>query len=181
MLEDRLLLVRLRRGDSRALERIFEKYEQDLISLAGSLLDDANVAEDVVQDVWVSFARAARTLTIRQNLKGYLLTSVANRIRDVYRGNRHRQTVDLDEVGPVPNYEGSPLSMTIKTEQLETLRKSIVKLPYAQREVLILRVQANLSFRRIAALQQVSLSTAQSRYRYGLQRLRVLLNGALES
>jgi RNA polymerase sigma-70 factor (ECF subfamily) len=51
------------------------------------------------------------------------------------------------------------------------------KLPEEQREAIVLRVHGGLKFREIAVVQGVSLKTVQSRYRYGLDRLRTLLNG----
>jgi len=49
-------------------------------------------------------------------------------------------------------------------------------LPYEQREVITLRIEANMTFRRIAALQRTSISTVNGRYRYGIEKLRSLLN-----
>jgi RNA polymerase sigma-70 factor (ECF subfamily) len=62
----------------------------------------------------------------------------------------------------------------------ETLRQfclAMEQLPYEQREVVILRVQGEMKFSTIAALQQTSVKTVLSRYRYGISKLRSLLNG----
>jgi len=82
MLEDRLLITRLKHGSKEALCRIYEKYESDLLTLAGNLLSDTAAAEDVVQDVFISFVQSAETFRLRSSLKGYLVTCVANRSRD---------------------------------------------------------------------------------------------------
>lgn len=55
MLEDRVLVWRLNRGSVDALARIYEKYRDDLLRLALSLLRDKSEAEDAVQDVFVKF------------------------------------------------------------------------------------------------------------------------------
>ena len=62
MLEDRLLVWRCKLGSKAAFRRIYEKYESDLRTLAGNLLDRATDAEDVVQDVFVSFLQVVELL-----------------------------------------------------------------------------------------------------------------------
>jgi len=78
MLEDRLLLWKLQRGDAGALRRIYEKYKHDLLGLAVTLSNDKAAAEDAVHDTFVSFVRLSPTLRVRTSLRSYLLTSVAN-------------------------------------------------------------------------------------------------------
>jgi len=56
----------------------------------------------------------------------------------------------------------------------------MAQLPYAQREVVVLHVQGGMKFRAIAKSQNASINTVQSRYRYGLDKLRSLLNGEIE-
>ncbi len=57
MLEDRLLVWKFKRGDRDALCRIYEKYRDDLLRLAISLLSESDAAEDIVHDVFASFIR----------------------------------------------------------------------------------------------------------------------------
>jgi len=64
MIEDKILLWKMKHGSSDALCRIYEKYKGDLFSLANSLLHDLNTAEDVVHDVFVSFVKSADVLLI---------------------------------------------------------------------------------------------------------------------
>ena len=60
---------------------------------------------------------------------------------------------------------------------MHKLRAAVAELPYEQREVVMLRVHAGLKFREIAAHQSTSIKTALSRYQYGLDKLRSMLNG----
>ena len=64
----------------------------------------------------------------------------------------------------------------MSTELLERIDMAMAQLSYAQREVILLRVQSDMTFKAIAHMQDVSINTVQSRYRYGLDRLRQLLN-----
>ncbi len=54
------------------------------------------------------------------------------------------------------------------------------QLPYEQREVVILHLRAGMRFRQIARLQDISVNTIKGRYRYGLDKLRSILNGEME-
>ena len=93
MSEDKHLLKLLRHGDSRALRRLYEKYRTDLFTVALSLIHDVHTAEDCLQDVFARLAEGAADMKIRRNLKGYLISSVANRARDRLR----RKTKPLDK------------------------------------------------------------------------------------
>ena len=92
MMEDRILLWKFKRGSQDALRRIYEKYRTDLLKLAVSLVTDVNTAEDVVQDVFVSFAQAAAKIGLAGDLRKYLVTCVANRIRNRRRDQQRHET-----------------------------------------------------------------------------------------
>jgi RNA polymerase sigma factor (sigma-70 family) len=173
MLEDELLKWKLRRGSREALARVYEKYVDSMLSLAVGLLNQRAAAEDVVQDVFLSFARSARYLQAHGNLRSYLATSVLNRVRDRLRQARRQAAQPAD---PVCDTAG-PEQAAILIEETSRLHGAIAELPDEQREVVLLRLKANLKFRDIARLQQTSVSTVLGRYRYGLDRLRSRLNG----
>ena len=69
----------------------------------------------------------------------------------------------------------SPAQWAILSEQLALLAEALQQLPYEQREALSLRMEMDMSFRQIAAVQHVPLNTAKGRYRYAMERLRSLL------
>ena len=180
MIDDRLLLQRFQRGDHDALRAIYVRYEGLLLALAGNLLDDPGMADDVLQDVLVTLVQSAHRLNVRRNLKGYLATAVANRARDYYRRRPRQQHVSLDEARQVVDNGAGPIQMVIRSEQMRNVRRALTQLPYEQREAIILRLHADMKFREIARLQHVSVKTALSRYRYGLDKLRSLLNGEVQ-
>ena len=65
-------------------------------------------------------------------------------------------------------------------EELRQLTRSLGQLPYEQREVIILHLYSGMKFKAIAKSQCVSINTIQGRYRYGLDKLRSLLNGEVK-
>ena len=177
MLEDRLLLWRFKCGSRDAFRAIYEKYAADLLTLAANLLYDSSAAEDIVQEVFISFVKSVDQFRLRGSLKGYLSTCVANRARDYIRRKKRRPSVTVDEAEKMASDAKSPIQLAICTEELQKLKEAIIQLPYEQREVVVLRVHGEMRFRQIAKLQDVSVKTALSRYRYGLDKLRSMLNG----
>jgi RNA polymerase sigma factor (sigma-70 family) len=91
VLEDRLLVLRLKYGSRDAFCRIYEKYRDDLLRLAVYLSSDTAVAEDIVHDVFANFIRSCRRFHLSGSLKAYLATCVANRARNVNRASRRRR------------------------------------------------------------------------------------------
>ena len=179
MLEDKLLIWKFKRGSSDALRRIYEKYKNDLLGLTIALLNNRADAEDVVHDVFVSFAEFAGRLELRGSLKSYLSTSIANRVRNLSK-TRQRHEVRLDEVGAVGSNSDGPVRSAISAEEAKRIGWALRQLAYEQREVIILHAQQGMKFHTIAEAQKVSVNTAQSRYRYGLSKLRLLLKGKVE-
>jgi RNA polymerase sigma factor (sigma-70 family) len=179
MIEDKRLIWELKSGNGAALARIYEKYKNDLLRIATGLSNRTSIAEDIVHDVFVSLARSANKLKLSGNLKAYLATCVANRVRNGNRVRRRKQTVRLDENEPVTT-DSQPDRWIIHSEELDSLNNALAQLPYPQREVVILHVQGGMKFKAIARSQNVSINTVQSRYRYGLDKLRSLLDGEVE-
>lgn len=174
MSEDKHLLKLLCQGDNYALRRLYEKYRTDLYTVALSLIHDVHTAEDCLQDVFVRLTERAAELRIRRNLKGYLVSSVANRARDRFR----------KEIKPLDKTDGlgcsvcatDPAKVLIDREESARLFNTLKRLPFAQREVFVLHVQGGMKFKDIAELQNVSTKTVLSRYRYAIDKLRAFLD-----
>lgn len=174
MPEDKELLKRIRCGDMDALRQVYEKYRDDLFTVAVSLLRDVHAAEDCLQDVFVHFAGAQDSFNIRRNLKGYLISCAANRARDHQRKKMTRPDRSLEVVSCL-TISDDPADGVINQEEAWQAVDALSELPYDQKEVFVLHVQGELKFKAIARLQNVSIKTVQSRYRYAVEKLRALL------
>jgi RNA polymerase sigma factor (sigma-70 family) len=172
-MEDRFLLWRLKAGSPQALERLYDKYCTPMHTLAMAFLRDTPSAQDVVHDSFVAFAQAVRGQAGVTNAKSYLMTTVANRARDILRA-RPRRPVALE--GVEPSVDTDHLAELVKQEDLRRLVRVMPVLPDEQLEVILLHLSGGLSFKAIAAHQKAPLSTVQGRYRYGLEKLRSLMN-----
>jgi len=178
MLEDELLKWKFKSGSTDALQRIYEKYRDYLLTISMAILNDAALAEDIVHDVFVTFVQSNGTFKLRGSLKGYLATCTVNRCRDRLRSYK-RQPLSLDENVPMLSGLESPVRRVISDEQSQHLAQALAQLPYEQREVIALHINGEMKLREIARLQKVSTSTIKGRYRYGLKKLRSILNGRL--
>lgn len=203
-MEDTLLVFQSRRGSREALTRIYEKYKADLLLLAMGLLNDKAAAEDIVHDVFLSFVRHLDSFRLTGSLKGFLLTCTANHARNWNKAQRVRNRLggpvgspgfsrsDADRLKAglqtegtpdrglheVPrNVAGEPLESLVCNEQLELLSRALAELPFEQREIVMLHLHGQMTFQAIAKAMQISTNTAKSRYRYGIDKLRVTLNG----
>jgi len=178
MVEDNILVWKFNRGSKDALRRIYEKFKDDLLGLAITLLRDRSLAEDVVHDVFVSFAGAVGSFHLSGTLKGYLSTCVANSARDRNRLRSPRnaepgiiQAAGSDSDGPIEN--------AIGIEESGKLQDLLARLPYEQREIIVLHLHHEMRFREIAKALGISINTVQSRYRYGLDKLRSIVNSVV--
>ena len=179
MLEDKLLVIKCRRGNKEAMCQIYGKYKNYLLTLARGLVSERQTAEDIVHDVFVNFAKSAGKFQLTGSLKGYMATCVSNLARDKIR-SRTRQAAALESVESIRSSSDDPEQYAIKTEQIVKLRSSLNQLPYEQREAVMLHLKGGMKFKEIARLRGVSISTIHGRYRYGLEKLRSLFNGEVK-
>ena len=174
MLDEKRLIQELKQGSKDALRRIYMEYKDNLLTIAASMLHDTYAAEDVLHDVFVSFAGGIGSLQLRGSLRNYLIASVVNRVRDQFRKKKHH-LVELEEAGQFVADSDGPVQSAIFGEQAGRLTDALARLPLEQRETIVLHLNAGMKFKEIALIQGIPLSTVQGRYRYGLEKLRTIL------
>jgi len=175
MLEARLLIWKFKGGSSDALCRIYRKYGDYLLALAAALLQDINAAEDVVHDVFCKFIESREKFKLAGSLKSFLATCVVNLARDKLRA-RKLHNCELDEEAASALDTKGPEHHAIFGEEARNLNRALAQLALEQLEVIILHLRGGMKFREIARMQGISINTAKSRYRYGIQKLRELLS-----
>ncbi|MHC4113969.1 MAG: RNA polymerase sigma factor [Planctomycetota bacterium] len=176
MVEDKLLVWRLRKGDEDALRRIYARYKDDLLTIAVCLLCKIDDAAEVLHDVFVSFAGSAREFHLYGGLRSYLTTCVVSSVHKRLNSQMYEVIETRDRA-----QAGSDLQEARETvfddEQTERLTKALSELPIRQREVIVMHLQGQMQFREIAKLQNISTNTARNRYCYGLEELLSNLSG----
>lgn len=176
MLEDMILIWKFKQGSADALRTIYEKYRDVLLAIATALCNDIHTAEDAVQDCFISFARSGDRLKLKGSLKTYLTTSVVNRIRDGQRRSRYLPG-RLENADPPASACETPDALAIANEQVQRVSNALAGIDPQEREAVVLRTRGGMTYKDIAYMQNVSIPTVHRRYRSGLDKLRVLLNG----
>ena len=167
--------LKSRKLSIRDLEEVYLSHKNALLKFAYVLVGNAATAEDIVQDAFVGFTRAAGRKETFSNIKAYLMTAVLNKVRNYYRDSKKDATETLDFADELPSNCKRPEQWAILSEQLELLSKAIAKLSLEQREVVSMYMDGDLTFKQIAQIQEVPISTVQGRFKYGIEKLQRLL------
>ena len=177
-LSDSKLLSLYSNGDEEAFAQLVERHKSRVFTTILLIVKDRALAEDLMQDV---FIKAVKTIGEgRYNEEGkflpWILRISHNLAVDYFRKAKRNPTYSADDNPLVVNsIEFSEMPVEIDNIQKETrkkLRELIRTLPQAQKEVLIMRHFANMSFKEIADRTGVSINTALGRMRYALLNLR---------
>ena len=173
-MNDGRLVHRVQCGDSDALHQIYARYKDDLLTVAMSLLSNLHAAEDCVHDVFVHFAAEPTDLQVNSTLRGYLMRCVANRAKNLLK----RQQLPVAGSARQQNDAGkrdNPAYNLMASEESVRVFAALENLPTEQREVITLHIHGQMTFTEIADQLDLSVNTVQSRYRYGIEKLRNIL------
>lgn len=174
MSDDIHLLRQLRSGDENAFCRMYERYKDDLFTIAMSVVGEVHAAEDCLHDVFVGFARSGGGIRINRSVKGYLIRSVINRARDYIPKPRIASSVGVEALNV--EVEGcEPGERLMEAEESAQVLQALASLPDEQHEAVAMRIYGGMKFKEIARTLGISINTAQSRYRYGIEKLRTIL------
>ncbi|WP_345379364.1 RNA polymerase sigma factor [Pseudonocardia yuanmonensis] len=176
---DAALVARLVEGDERALAEIYDRYGRPAWSLARRICVDDGLAEDVVQEVFLTLWRdPTRFDAGRGAFATWLLTLVHHKAVDAVRREAavRRRTVSVEDTDDAP----TPVGPGADQEALGAVvagqvRDALGGLPPEQRQALALAYYGGYTQREVAALTGVPLGTVKSRMFTGLARLRTAL------
>jgi RNA polymerase sigma-70 factor (ECF subfamily) len=160
-------------GDPEAFAALYDRLAARLLGAARTMTGSSTDAEDIVHDLFVALARGRRRLAAVADLEAYVFTMLRNA---VWRRGR-RQAIGRRAVRAVAEARRMAGGFATEAADLpdDALAAAVKALPDAQREVVALKIDAGLTFAEIAAVTGTSLNTAASRYRYALDKLRVVL------
>lgn len=167
------LLSGLAAGDGCAFGVLYDRLAGRLYRVAIGMLGRREEAEDAVQEVFVSLVRSRKRLAEVRDLEAYLFASLrraAGRCAERRSRLRIASEAVLQEAAARPEPRA-------RTGLCEELRRAMESLPPEQREVVVLKIDGELTFAQIGEVMGTSANTAASRYRYALEKLRVLLEG----
>jgi RNA polymerase sigma factor (sigma-70 family) len=179
---DSQLVALVADGDAIALEALYDRYGTAAYSLALRILTDQRLAEDVVQEVFLSLWRDARRFDpARGTVATYLLSMTHHRAVDVVRKEEHlRRRHGPDETVPPPAEQASTREDEVEVaERRGQIRAALAGLPQAQREALLLAYFGGYTQREIASLAGIPLETVKTRMVAGMRRLKDELREAV--
>lgn len=168
------MLAAVGRGDEAALEQVYGRYGGACFALARRILDDAQLAEDVVQQVFLALWQGSGYDPTRGAVSTWLLSVTHHKAVDSLRRESTRRKrlaseqalVELAAAGPGPDSE------TWTRVRAERTREALRELSPEQREVLLLAYYGGYTQREIAELSGIPLGTVKSRTLTALRRMR---------
>lgn len=166
------LLYRLKEGDHDAFTVIFTTYYKDLVIFAMNFLKQREIAEEIVQDIFVRLWDNSKTLSIDNSLKSYLLKCVQNSCFDLIRHNKIVQRYN-DEIGSSQEtFEFNTDNYVINSELEDLLKVALDKLSPEIYEAYCLSRYKGLRYKDIAVKMKVSVRTVEVRIGKALVILR---------
>jgi len=173
---DRDCVARMRDGDTRALEELYDRHTPLLFALVVRIVGGAADAEEVLQDVWLQAWRKAATWDAeRGTVAGWLVTLARSRAIDRVRSMGSRRRAETAAPPPPSGPRDEPAANTLHGERQTQITAALAGLSPRQREVLELGYFAGLSQSEIAARLGAPLGSVKSWTRQGLMRMRELV------
>ena len=181
IISDEELVRKYLEGNEDCLRMIINRHQTKLFTYIYFLVRDKYLAEDIFQDTFVKVINTLKSHKYQEEGKFYqwVVRIARNLVIDHFRKTK-KMPVITDSAGkdllshlkiPLSNREDD----IVEEETTDQLKRLIHKLHREQKEVLILRHYANLSFKEISALTNVSINTSLGRMRYALMNLRKLM------
>ncbi len=177
------LIMRFIKGEESCFEELIHRHKNKVFAYINLYIRDQALAEDIFQDTFLKVIQSVKSGRYYDNGKfiSWVMRIAHNLIIDHFRRIKQMNTVSND------NYESDIFNSRrfsdsnveedmIKRQVQKDIRKMITHLPDDQKEVVILRHYAGLSFKEIAEITDVSINTALGRMRYALINLRKIMD-----
>jgi RNA polymerase sigma-70 factor, ECF subfamily len=158
-------------ADEFDLEQLYDEHAQPLYAFALELTRNEADTKDILQGIFAKLSREPRALRNVRNVRAYLLRLAHNAAVDLMRRRATREKY-AEEFGRESDQVFQPASNPDDEGFRMALSEALRELPPDQRTIVHLRLWENLKFEEIAHLLGISLNTAASRYRYGIDKMR---------
>ena len=181
VLSDALLVKNYISGDESALSSLIHRHQSKIYGFIYSKIGDRDLSDDIFQDTFIKVIKTLKTNTYNEEGKflPWVMRIAHNLVVDHFRKAKkmpfQRETEEYSifdfMTDNVLNIEGQMISEQVETD----LMKLLDELPADQKEVLVMRMYQDLSFKEIADLTGVSINTSLGRMRYALLNLRKII------
>ncbi len=181
-LPDSLLVHNYVEGDENALTILINRHQSKIFGFIYSKISDRDISNDIFQDTFIKVIKTLKSKSYNEEGKflPWVMRIAHNLIIDHFRRNKKmpmfRETEEFS-IFSIMSDNSLTIENKIIQEQVEIdLRKLIEELPADQKEVLIMRMYQDMSFKEISELTGVSINTALGRMRYALMNMRKVID-----
>jgi len=181
VLPDAILVKNYISGDESALASLIDRHQSKIYRFVYSKVKDRDVSDDIFQDTFIKVIRTLKTKSYNEEGKflPWVMRIAHNLVVDHFRKAKKMPFQRETEEYSIFNYltdNALTVESQMITEQVEVdLKRLLDELPQDQKEVLVMRMYQDLSFKEIAELTGVSINTALGRMRYALLNLRKII------
>jgi RNA polymerase sigma-70 factor (ECF subfamily) len=180
-LNDQQLIAHYLEGNERAFQELLDRHQQKIFTSIYLFVKDQSLAEDIFQEVFIKIIATLRQGKYNHEGKflQWAMRIAYNMCVDYFRRTKRRpkvsptDTFDIFDVLQSPDFNAE--QHVVRSQTHERIRQLVDMLPPEQREVVILRHYADMSFKEIAKLTRVSINTALGRMRYALINIRKMV------
>jgi RNA polymerase sigma-70 factor (ECF subfamily) len=179
---DALLVKNYVAGDENALTILINRHQSKIYGFIYSKLSDRDISDDIFQDTFIKVIKTLKSNSYNEEGKflPWVMRISHNLIIDHYRRNKkmpmYRETEEFSIFSIMSDNMPNIESQLITTQVENDLRKLIEELPAEQKEVLMMRMYQDLSFKEISEMTGVSINTALGRMRYAIMNLRKVID-----
>ena len=179
---DALLVKNYMAGDENALSILINRHQSKIYGFIYSKISDRDISDDIFQDTFVKVIKTLKSNSYNEEGKflPWVMRIAHNLIIDHFRRNKKmpmfRETEEFSIFSIMTDHSLTVENQIIADQVQEDLKKIIEELPEDQKEVLVMRIYQDLSFKEISELTGVSINTALGRMRYALMNLRKVID-----
>jgi RNA polymerase sigma-70 factor (ECF subfamily) len=156
------------------LESVMNQYGSSIVKLAYSYVKDFNIAEDISQEVFVTYFKCLDSFRGESSVKTYLYRIAINKCKDYLKSWNYRKVKISEMFGRVnADPKSTPEQALIEKEYTVDLVGHVLALPLKYREVVFLFYYEELALKDISSFLQINLSTVKTRLTRGKELLRV--------
>jgi len=162
---------------SEQLEALFESARGELLGTLYYLIGNMEDAKDALQETFLKCWRKQEQVDSIKNLRAWVFRIALNTGRDIRKTAWKRRRESLAEDAIMFSTSGSPEADLVRNEQIDQLRKAVLKLRPKEQEVFLLKQNGNLTYEQIAQATGMPLGTVKTRMRAAISNLRVSVGG----
>jgi RNA polymerase sigma factor (sigma-70 family) len=180
---DHELIALYLEGNERAFEELLSRHQQKIYTTVYLFVKNQDLADDIFQEVFIKIIDTLRRGKYNHEGKfvQWAMRIAYNMCVDYFRRNKRKQTVsatindEFDLFKIIPISDENAEDQIMKSQTHTKIRQLVDMLPNEQREVVILRHYADMSFKEISGLTRVSINTSLGRMRYALINIRRMI------